>query len=131
MDKNDKSGEAAVIVLVVFVLGVLLGGVGDHLWGVRVWGSQPRPLTHRDMIIDELTHELNLTPNQVKQVAAAVDQKQTEINKLYAPLESERDQIRQEGREQIRALLTPEQQRKFENFTKRLDEAKRKEQSAE
>jgi len=131
MDKNKKSWEAVTLVLVVFVLGVLLGGVGDHLWGVRVWGMQPTPLTHRDQIIDSLTRELNLTPDQVKQVTAAVDQKQAEINKLYAPLDAQRDQIRRQARDQIRAVLTPEQQTKFDNFLTRLDEAKRKERTAE
>ncbi|HUB17499.1 MAG TPA: hypothetical protein VL990_02620 [Acidobacteriaceae bacterium] len=131
MDKNNKSWEAVTLVLVVFVLGVLLGGVGDHVWGARVWGSQPGPLTHRDMIIDNLTRELNLTPQQVKQVSAAVDQKQAEINKLYAPLDPQRDQIRQQGREAIRAALTPEQQVKFDQFLARLDEARRKEKAAE
>jgi len=131
MEKNNKGWEAVSLVLVVFVLGVLLGGVGDHLWGLRVWGSQPHPMTHRDQIIDDLTRELNLTPYQVKQVTAAVDQKQAEINKLYAPLDAQRDQIRQQGREQIRAALTPEQQKKFDSFLARLDEVKRKENTAE
>lgn len=131
MENNRRSGEAAVLVLVVFVLGVLLGGLGDHLWGKKVWGQTPAPITHRDQIIDTLTHELDLTPEQVKQVTAAVDQKQAEIEKLYAPLDAQRDQIRQQGREQIRAVLTPEQQAKFDAFLNRLDEMKRKEKSSE
>jgi Spy/CpxP family protein refolding chaperone len=131
MENNKRSWEAAVLVLVVFVLGVLLGGLGDHLWGTKVWGMQPRPITHRDQIIDTLTHELDLTPEQVKQVTAAVDQKQEEIDKLYAPLEAQRDQIRQQGREQIRAVLTPAQQVKFDAFLNRLDETKRKEKAEE
>lgn len=127
MDKNNKSSEATLLVVVVFILGLLLGGVGDHLWGARVWGSQPRPLTHRDQIIDSLTRELDLTPAQVQQVTTAVDQKQAEINKLYAPLDAQRDQIRRQARDQIRAILTPEQQTKFDQFLSRLDAMKRKE----
>lgn len=131
MENNKRSWEAAVLVLAVFVLGFLLGGLGDHLWGGKVWGMQPLPITHRDQIIDTLKHELDLTPEQVKQVTAAVDQKQAEIDKLYAPLETQRDQIRQQGREQIRAVLTPEQQAKFDAFLNRLDETKRKEKAQE
>lgn len=131
MENNKRSGEAAVLVLAVFVLGVLLGGLGDHLWGKKVWGGPPTPITHRDQIIDTLTHELDLTPEQVKQVTAAVDQKQMEIEKLYAPLDAQRDQIRQQGRDQIRAVLTPEQQAKFDAFLSRLDETKRKEKTAQ
>jgi len=131
MEKNNKSREAITLVLIVFVLGVLIGGIGDHLWGLRVWGSQPHPMTHRDQIIDDLTRELNLTPDQVKKVTAAVDQKQAEINKLYAPLNSQRDQIRQQGREQIRAALTPEQQKKFDAFLEQLDAVKKRENTSE
>lgn len=131
MENSKRSWEAAALVLVVFVLGVLLGGLGDHLWGKKVWGGAPTPITHRDQIIDNLTHELDLTPEQVRQVTAAVDQKQAEIEKLYAPLDAQRDQIRLQGREQIRAVLTPEQQVKFDAFINRLDATKRKEKTAE
>ncbi len=40
MDNDKKRGEAAVLVVVVFLLGALLGGVGNHVWGERVWGKQ-------------------------------------------------------------------------------------------
>ena len=40
MENTKKRGEAAVLVLVVFLLGALLGGVGNHVWGERVWGKQ-------------------------------------------------------------------------------------------
>ena len=36
MENTKKRGEAAVLVLVVFLLGALLGGVGNHLWDERV-----------------------------------------------------------------------------------------------
>jgi len=45
MDNDKKRGEAAVLVVIVFLLGALLGGVGNHLWGERVWGKQMMPTT--------------------------------------------------------------------------------------
>jgi Spy/CpxP family protein refolding chaperone len=36
------------------------------------------------------------------------------------------DQARQKGRDQIRAILTPEQKPKFEEFLRRLDEERKR-----
>ena len=41
-----------------------------------------------------------------------------------------RAEIRNEGRANIRAMLTPEQQTKFDDFLKRLDEQRKKEAEA-
>ena len=45
---------------------------------------------------------------------------------LYAPLDAAHEQIRQQGRANIRALLTPDQQVKFDDFLKQLDEQRKK-----
>ncbi len=36
------------------------------------------------------------------------------------------EQVRKQGREQIRAILTPEQRPKFEEFLRKLDEERKK-----
>ncbi len=36
------------------------------------------------------------------------------------------DQVRQKGRDQIRAILTPEQKPNFEEFLKKMDEEKKR-----
>jgi Spy/CpxP family protein refolding chaperone len=45
---------------------------------------------------------------------------------LYAPLDATHEQIRQQARANIRALLTPDQQSKFDDVLKQLDEQRRK-----
>ena len=40
MPNTKTRSEAAVLVIVVFFLGALLGVVGNHLWGESVWGKQ-------------------------------------------------------------------------------------------
>jgi Spy/CpxP family protein refolding chaperone len=49
-------------------------------------------------------------------------------NKNAQQLETDMDQERQKSRDQIRAILTPEQKPKFEEFLKRLDEARKRNQ---
>ncbi|MGH9571992.1 MAG: hypothetical protein ACRD40_00460, partial [Candidatus Acidiferrales bacterium] len=39
MQNSKTKGEAGLLVLVVFILGLLVGGVGNHIWGAHVWGS--------------------------------------------------------------------------------------------
>jgi hypothetical protein len=123
MENNKTRGEAAILVLVVFILGVLLGGVGNHLWGERVWGHAypPGPPSHTQFV-SELTRELQLTPDQQRQLTAIVDDTKSKIHAAYAPADAQREQLRQQGRARVRAILTPEQLPKFEAFMARIDE---------
>lgn len=128
MDNNKIRREAAVLVFVVFLLGVLLGGVGNHVWGERVWGNHDlRPPSYRpkDQVIADFTRELGLTPDQQKQVGAIIDDTRAQYTALYAPIQPEREKIRQDGRNRIRAILTPDQQAKFDAFLQRLDQQRK------
>jgi Spy/CpxP family protein refolding chaperone len=128
MENNKTRREAALLVLVVFALGILLGGLGTHLWGERVWGHQTAP-NSRDEIIGRLTHELSLTPDQKTSVTAIVDDTRAQWRALYAPLDPKKEEIRQQSRDKIRALLTPEQKTKLEDFFRRLDEQRKKDEA--
>jgi Spy/CpxP family protein refolding chaperone len=127
MENTKTRREAAFLVIVVFMLGVLLGGVGNHLWGERVWGLQTVP-HGRDQILSQLTSELQLSGDQVQQVTKIVDDTRAQMRALNAPLDSQKEEIRQQGRDRIRALLTPEQRAKFEEFTHRIDEQRKKDE---
>jgi Spy/CpxP family protein refolding chaperone len=129
MQTTKARGEAAILFLVVFLLGMVFGGLGNHLWGQRVWGEQPAPVNihpTRDQVIAQCTHELQLTPDQQKQLISIIDDTRAKWNALYAPLDGQREQIRQDGRAHIRAILTPEQQVKFDDFMRRIDEQRAK-----
>jgi len=120
--------EAAALFFVVFLLGVLLGGVGVHLWGGRVLGEANPVNTNpnRAQVIAQCTHELQLTPDEQKQMIAIIDDTRAKWAALYAPLDPQKEQIRLEGRAHIRAILTPEQQVKFDDFMRRIDEQRKK-----
>jgi Spy/CpxP family protein refolding chaperone len=133
MRNSNARLEAAVLVFVVFLLGILLGGVGGHVWDERVEGqvqaqtaAQLNLKPTRDQRVNDLTQRLQLTPEQQKQVGAVFDDTVSKWKALYAPLDAEHEQIRQQGRAGIRAVLTPEQQIKFDDFLKRLDEQRKK-----
>ena len=129
MDNTKKRGEAAVLVLVVFLLGALLGGVGNHVWGERVWGKQiinTQPT--RNEIVGDLTRDLQLTPDQQKQLGSIVDDTRAQWRTLYTTIEPQHEQIRQQSRDRIRATLTPDQKPKFEEFMHRIDEQRKKDE---
>src|ERR1700730_8183094 len=107
MENDKKRGEAALLVLVVFLLGILLGGVGNHLWGERVWGRDDAPPANRISV--ELTQELQLTPEQQKQLNGIIADTQAKWRALYAPLEPQRTEIREQSHDQMRKILTSEQ----------------------
>jgi Spy/CpxP family protein refolding chaperone len=127
MENTKSRREAAFLVIIVFALGILLGGLGTHLWGERVWGHQAAP-NSRDEIIGRMTHEVGLTPEQQTQVTAIVDDTRAQWRALYSPLDPKKEEIRQQSRAKLRALMTPEQKVKLEEFFSQLDEQRRKDE---
>jgi Spy/CpxP family protein refolding chaperone len=117
--KNTKARlEAAALFLMVFVLGVAFGAEGNRIWNQRVSGEQAKPT--RDQVMQNLTQRLQLTPEQQKQIGAAID----DTRSKWQALETQHEVIRQQFRANVRAILTPEQQVKYEEF---LDELRKKE----
>lgn len=140
MSNTSTSWKAVALVIIVFVVGIALGAVGVHEWDARVQASQQRP-----NIEQQLRDDLQLSPDQATKVDAIINdvhakwhalsvQRHAEWDPKYAPLNKQNDaewdpkfdQVRQQGRESIRALLTPDQKPKFEAFLKRIDEERQK-----
>jgi len=126
--------EAALLVLVVFLLGLLVGAVGNHFYGERVWGgkqetAKPPRGPSRTQVVNDFTRELQLTPDQQTKVGAIIDDTRSQVRALYAPLDGQHEQLRQQARTRIRAVLTPEQLPKFDQFMQRIDEQRKKAQS--
>jgi predicted PurR-regulated permease PerM len=126
MENTKPSREAALLVIVVFLLGAVLGGLATHVWSIHA-STQSIPRSP-DQLIEQLTHQLQLSPDQLKQVTDIVDQTHTQVHAMYAPLDAQREQIRQQARERIRAVLNPDQKAKFEDFLRHLDEERKKEE---
>jgi len=125
-----KSGktrlEAAVLFLVVFALGVTFGTLGNRVWNQRVSGEpaavNAKP-AHGQVMQDLMKTLAPLTPEQQERIDAVIDDTRAQ----WQALEDSREAIRQQCRANIRATLTPEQQVKFDEFMKRLDEQRKKE----
>jgi hypothetical protein len=126
--QNTKARlEAAGLFLVVFVLGATFGALGNHIWNQRVSSARVNTKPTREEIMQDLTQRLQLTAEQQKRIGAVIDDTRAKWQALYAPLDGQHEAIRQQGRANIRATLTAEQQVKFDEFMKRLDEQRKKE----
>jgi Spy/CpxP family protein refolding chaperone len=130
MDTNQVNRKAYLIVFVLFILGIALGSMGTYLVTMRVQAARPvsagdRAPSHMAMF----TRDLNLTPDQQTQVQAVMNDTRAHYAELHQKLDPEYEQVRQQGRDRIRQLLTPEQRPKFEELLRQMDEERRKRQT--
>jgi Spy/CpxP family protein refolding chaperone len=130
MDANQGSRKAYFIVFVLFVLGIALGSVGTYLVTMRVQAARPVTAgagapSHMAMF----TRDLNLSPDQQTQVQAILNDTRAHYAELHQKLDPEYEQVRHESREHIRHILTPDQQPKFEELLRQMDEERRKRQT--
>jgi hypothetical protein len=127
MAGNRPSGKALILLLAVFVLGGVIGGLGTYVAG------HMRSTHRRQRIFDRLTQQVQLTPQEQKQVEAILAQGHQRFEAVYRQSQEQArpqyEAVRNDIRARIRALLTPEQQPKFDAFLKQIDaERKAREQ---
>ena len=132
---NQTRRSAVLLVIAVFVLGIALGVVGTYLEGYRVFGAaliHRTPPDHspaamqrgRQARVDHMTKDLNLTPDQQKQLDTVLTLMQTR----YGVIHEQQETVRKQGRDEIRAILTPEQVAKFDEEMRKMDEDRKKQQ---
>lgn len=134
MNESSAKRTAALWVAAVFVLGAALGGVFGYFFGHRsTFAAPPAPLSEperRAHRLDQLTRDLSLTDAQRQQMDAILLQGHNESKAIRdqntQQLTTQMDQERQKNRERIRAILTPEQKPKFEEFLRKVDEERKK-----
>ena len=72
-----------------------------------------------------LTSELQLTPEQQAKVEAALASNRERAREFWRESQTAYETLRKEFRQDIRALLTPEQQERFDEMVQRDDERRR------
>lgn len=129
MTSSPASKKAIALLLLVFALGVAFGALGLRLMSGRVYGARTSPRVqsagdHR--VVNRLTHDLDLTPDQQMQVNDILTGMQGRYNAIRQQMNPQFDEVRAQGREQIRQILTPEQRPKLDEFFRQVDEERRK-----
>jgi Spy/CpxP family protein refolding chaperone len=118
MQSARTKSEAGILVLVVFILGLLVGVVGNHLWGTRVWSSSSAPQHPNGRPPGQsMAQRLQLTPDQQKQMDAIRDDMRTQ----FQTEDAKHNETIMQFRARIRAILTSDQQVKFDAMMKEND----------
>jgi Spy/CpxP family protein refolding chaperone len=130
MDANRGNRKAVLLVCLVFVLGVALGAVGMYVVTTRVLAARPLSEHSAASRAAMFTRDLNLNPDQQKQIQEILTATRARYAEIHAQADPEYDKARQQGRERIRQMLTPEQLPKFEELLRQMDEERRRRKSA-
>lgn len=125
MNQTPATRRAAIWVVIVFLLGAAGGGMLGYVYATHhsvVAASAPPPEPERRARrVAELTDKLGLTSDQAKQLDAILLKWHGQVKAIHDQSDEQMEQLRQKGRDEIRAILTPEQKPRFEGFLQKLD----------
>jgi Spy/CpxP family protein refolding chaperone len=125
--------KIVLLLVLIFLLGTATGALGYRLLEQRGFFSPRNRAVSRDRtggVVDRFTRELGLTPEQGQQLSAILKDNEKKFAELRRSINPQAEAIRQEGRNQIRAILTEEQKPKFEEMLRKTDEERRKHEEA-
>lgn len=107
-----------LVVVGVFILGCVTGASLDSLYRLRASGDGvrnehggPRDKGHR---FEEMKRDLNLNDQQATAIQGIIEQSREKYRALRKETSPRFDAVRKEAQAQIRALLNPEQQQRFD-----------------
>ena len=129
MSEAPAARKAAVWVAIVFLLGAAAGGMIAYGYAHRSVAAANAPAPEperRAKRVAQLTGELSLSSDQAKQLDGILLQWHNEVKAIHDQSNTQVEQLRQKGRDQIRAILTADQKPKFEEFLRKLDEERRR-----
>jgi Spy/CpxP family protein refolding chaperone len=104
-----------LVLLGVFALGCLTGGFLDSAYRLKAADERRGGRGGRDeKMFEHLKRDLNLTEQQATEIRAVLEETRNGFRALRAEARPRYDALRQNSRARIRALLTPEQQQRFD-----------------
>lgn len=136
MESSAKSqSKARLIVVSVFVIGFAAGALSLNLYQqLNPSSKKDGPRGGAEFLIKRMNEEVGLASDQQEQIKKILDEtseKYRELRKEMDPaiknFEPRFNAVRQESRDRIRALLTPEQLPKYEDMVKKHDETRKQE----
>ncbi len=129
MSDLSVTRKAALWIGVVFLLGAALGGMLGYVFAHHTAQAAPPQMSEaakRTQKVELLTRELHLTPAQAQQFDAIIAEIQAQFKAIRKQADPQLDEARQKGRDRLRAVLTPEQRPKLEEYLRRLDEERKR-----
>jgi len=109
--------KALLIIFSAFSLGVLTGILAMNLVPHRPPSAAPGP----GGVLDELAREVKLDAGQRTQVEQILAETRQKFEALQDQTRPQFNEIRQASRTRIRAVLTPEQQARYDEWNRKRD----------
>jgi len=112
--------------VLTIVLGAILGGAGVYYF---LWYSgrlQHARGFNKDHAVAHLKKVLNLSDTQTVQVGQIFDEFSQKTRDLQKQVDPQFQAIHLETRSRIRQVLDPEQQKKFDDFVRSIDERRKR-----
>ena len=130
MPKNKLSALASL--LLVFASGILVGVVGNRLYMVNTVSTAPRPARPdpeevRKRLVAEMRDRVKLNDQQTAALNQIYDQTRQKFDELHKKGSQESRAIWDQQKEQIKAILRPEQVQLYEQYQKERDDQHRRE----
>jgi Spy/CpxP family protein refolding chaperone len=128
--------KASLWLALVFILGLTTGGVFGYSFAHRSYAASNLPAKtlsepeRRAKRVAEMAREIGLTQEQSQKFDAIIATAHMEMKRNHEKADADNDAIRQQARNQMRELLSPDQKPKFEEFVHKMDE-ERKRQAAQ
>ena len=115
MPKSKLS--AATYLALVFLSGVLVGGVSHRLYMTRTVNASPRtPEEWRKRYVGDMREHLKLDDAQVATLQKILDETRQRFHQMREQEKPQAQAIQNDQIEKIRAMLRPEQQQAYDQF---------------
>lgn len=112
-----------LMILLVFVLGGITGASMNYLYNAKYGPSRsgPTPGSRRQVMIDNMRRDLGLNDDQVAQMRVIFEETRKESQRRSAVECPVFKEMREKTRQQIRSILTPDQQAKYDAINAKHD----------
>ena len=118
------SRRAYLYFALTFLLGVIVGGtcVYYYAWSTGYWR---RPF-NRQSFVSRLKAELNLSDTQVFQLEQILEGSTKKFRAIQQQSDSQSNAVREDTRNKIRQILSPQQTQEFDELVRRWDEKRKR-----
>lgn len=112
--------KAYLIIIGAFIIGVVTGSLLMNLVVAKA------PIPQKPTVIEELTGELVLTPDQRRKVDDIFKESRQHGKELSKIIQPQMEDIRLQTRLKVKSILTPDQQDRYEKWCTRREVDRKK-----
>lgn len=127
----SSATRAKLLVMAVFVVGLVVGAVIDNVYETR-WRADRESRRSPREVNQVYYDQLELTPEQRQQFQSIVEASRPDFDKLFAenrkllePNNKKIAELQEQTRTKIRAILTEEQAKKYNEINEKRRQARR------